>query len=140
MNNVLTVSEFIDFELTKQSTLDSFERFLDYGDNRAKWKGKTVRDYLEWSYTSDDCVEHLYFETNVSWYPLYSVNNKHYVCGTVRKWNSNLELYTICLSGNDDYSLSKDYTSWEDCMNDWKKLKNSRFVNHDTLTNTYFSN
>lgn len=53
---------------------------------------------------------------------------------------SNLDLWTIVISGNDDYSVSKDFLSEKEVNEEWNRLLLLKYINHEELENYYFSN
>jgi len=80
------------------------------------------------------------FLTDDDWYGNYEENSKKYCKGYLRSIPSNLDIWRITLSGNDDYSISTDYLSKEECYKQWNILCNNKIVNKDDLKDHYFSN
>ena len=108
--------------------------------NPTKWKNKTTVDMARNYLTMHSAMFQVFFATTDDWYPAFTLDGGKYVQATLRKWDSNLDLYTICLAGNDDYSISKDYLDLISALADWNYLYTVKSVNSKTLSDTYFSN
>lgn len=108
--------------------------------NPTKWKNKTTVDMARSYLTAHRAIYQVFFATTGEWYPAFTLDGGKYVQATLHKRDSNLDWYTICLAGNDDYSISKDYLSLESALADWNFLYTVNSVNSNTLSDTYFSN
>jgi len=81
-----------------------------------------------------------YFKTEDNWYSNYNINGKDMCLGTFYYNSSNLDICSIALGGNDDYSISKDFWTYNDAKKHWDILCKKRFVNSSDLEGSYFSN
>ena len=99
---------------------------------------------LDGMVAQNDCryenVETRYHETMSDWYPAHIVDGKKCVSLTFTKKTANIEIYTIHMGGDDDYSLSKQYVSKEEAYKEWEYLKTLRYVNRNSLSGVFFSN
>lgn len=108
------------------------------------WSDKTTLDLALWYFgiyngktIYEECC---FFETDADWYPAFEIGEKLYVKATLFKHTSNLELYTICLAGNDDYSISKDCIGYDVAITEWLDLHAEQYVRPEHLKDHYFSN
>ena len=88
--------------------------------------------------------QYIFFETESSWYPACLLRNgKKYVMGCLSlNTESNINFSKIHLGGFDDYSLSMEFTSFEEGINMFNHLKSIPYVNTDYCESLgfYFSN
>lgn len=88
----------------------------------------------------------IYLETSADFYANYIKNDKKCCDFSLSKRASNLDLWTVRLSGTDDYSLSKDFLSKEEAFKERDKLKKLEIINYSDLIkgnsseDYYFSN
>ena len=143
MNNWKLASEFAkEYALTDTAiaALNNMKKSSpDY------WADKTTYDFACWYFGlhSGRSVyeEDAFLVTNSDWYPCFEgVNGEKYVHATMYKHDSNLELYTICLAGNDDYSISKDFIGYDEAITAWVDLLSQDYVRQEHLPGSYFSN
>jgi hypothetical protein len=118
-----------DLEKRYELLLEKFS-FSDFVSNK---------DYL--------CFEKdIYLETSADFYGNYKKNDKEFCLFRLSKLASNLDLWSIRLSGTDDYSLSKDFLTKEEAFKESDRLKKLKIINYsDLITNNqkedyYFSN
>lgn len=104
--------------------------------NKKGLEEQTPIEYLLW------CVgpkenDYKYLKTSDCWAPAWDGG---YVCASLWKNPSNLDYWTIHLSGADDYSLSKDFLDEGEARREWRQLLSSRDIRKDDLVDYYFSN
>jgi len=99
----------------------------------------SVAGFIVKSYPNKD-IETTMFKTNDDFYGNYTENGVNYCEGNLYNFNSNLDLWTIRLSGNDNYSISTDYSSKKEAMEQWNILKNLKVISKTDLKFHYFSN
>lgn len=116
--------------LTKEEAMNDFEEH-----NKSK-----LFNLPEILNKNKDNYDSKKFETEDNFCGNYIENNKEYCIGIFFKQNSNIDIYSIKLSGNDDYSIAQDFYSYEESISTWNKLKNKKFVNQSDLPNSYFVN
>lgn len=86
-------------------------------------------------------VETTMLPTNDDWYPSHEVDGLQMVEASISKIPSNLDLWTIQLSGDDDFSMSTDILGESEAKAVWQDLLSRPAVNHTgDLENFYFSN
>ena len=82
-----------------------------------------------------------YLPTTKEFYPCHWVGGKMYCLATLfYNEESNLELYTIQLSGNDDYSISFDVIGREEALREWGRLFEYENITDEVVSKYYFSN
>jgi hypothetical protein len=99
-------------------------------------------DFLEklHIFIDSDCVEEKYFQTSDDFYGNYIIDDNICCEGILFKNNSNLDLWHILLSGNDDYSITSVFLSEEEAKKQWDLLKNKKTILKTDLKNHWFSN
>lgn len=86
-------------------------------------------------------VETTMLPTGDDWYPSHEVDGVQMVEASIRNLPSNLDLWTIQLSGDDDFSMSTDILGESEAKAVWQDLLSRPAVNHTGgLENFYFSN
>jgi len=79
------------------------------------------------------------FPTIDDWYGSFVVNNKQYVEGRIYQVVSNLDLWSIHLAGNDDYSITQSFISKQEAIDEWDRLGKLKSVPNE-MKDYYFSN
>lgn len=142
MNKALTVIEYAtEFAQTEQCRLLYEKARNSYPEY---WAKKSTLDYAMWNLGAhrqkDAYEQELFFLTDTDWHPSLIVGTSMYVHGTLYKCDSNLDLYTICLAGNDDFSISKDFIGYDVAITAWLDLCAEQYVREEHLPGNYFSN
>lgn len=81
--------------------------------------------------------DYMMCKTEESWSPAYEGG---YVQASFRKCNSNIPMWSIHLSGDDDYSISQDFVDEAAALAKWEEILQAKVVNKDILGDSYFSN
>lgn len=81
-----------------------------------------------------------FMPTDKEFYPSYTCDGYAYCYATMTKVESNLDLYTIHLSGDDDYSVSFDIIGEDAAYNEWDRLMSVDYITDELIEQYYFSN
>ena len=93
------------------------------------------------SYNNYNEIKRKMFKTLDDFYGSYIENDEKFVDVSLSVLDDKQHpIYTICFSGNDDYSISQDFLNIDKANELWEKFEKSLFVNKIDLPNHYFSN
>jgi hypothetical protein len=81
-----------------------------------------------------------YLNTNDEWYSNFIIDNQDKCLVTLMVQNNNINIHTIIIEGDDDYSLSKDFLSMTEARKELNYLHSLKFINKSNLIEYYFSN
>lgn len=85
--------------------------------------------------------EVVFLPTSKEFYPNFYCEGVAYCKASLRQnKETNLELWTIRLGGDDDYSISFDIIGEEEARQEWGNLFNHEFITDNTTDKFYFSN
>ena len=80
------------------------------------------------------------FRTEDNFYGNEIINGKDHCTGSFYYNQSNIDICSILLAGNDDYSITQEFYSYKEALKVWNRLNKNRFVNKSDLPDNYFSN
>ncbi len=85
--------------------------------------------------------EILYMPTIKEFYPCHQHNGMSYCLATLfEDKESNLDLWTVRLEGDDDYSISFDIIGKEQAYSEWNRLLSADCISDELVSEYYFSN
>ena len=131
MNTALTVEQAVEAYALSDIAKLALQNCIKHDPET--WKSKTTVDVAEYSLRNTNAIKQLFLATNTNWYPSYTFNEKQYVCAALVKWDSNLDIHSIQLSGNDDYAISRDFLDEESALNMWNKLLTIEYITPESL-------
>lgn len=129
-----------DYTLEWYKKISPLELYLHSTDLCVKKKGS---NYFKDVGSSTDTYkqEVVYFKTQKEFYPSHYCEKEAYCKGFIwENTDSNLELWTIHLGGNDDYSVSLDIIGKDEAQKEWERLKGLDVITDSTVEHYYFSN
>jgi len=129
---ILIIGKYRKYFLTLEETIDELNNSFENGlFNLPK---KSINIQLEGETTDK------YFKTEDDFCSNYIKNGKESCLGMFRHGYSNLDICSITLAGDDDYSITQDFLTYNEGIKVWNTLINNTFVNQSDLPNNYFSN
>lgn len=131
MNAALTVEQAIEYYALSDYAKLSLQNCIKHDPKT--WADKSTVDVAAYTLKNTYAIKQLFLATNTDWYPSYIFNEKQYVCATLIKWNSNLDLHSIHLSGNDDYEISRDFLDEKTALEYWDTLLTIDYISPASL-------
>lgn len=131
MNAALTVEQAIEAYALSDYAKLSLQNCIKHDPKT--WADKSTVDVAAYSLKRTNAIKQLFLATNTDWYPSYSLNGKQYVCAVLEKWNSNLDIHSIQLSGNDDYAISRDFLDEKSALDMWNQLLTIEYITPESL-------
>lgn len=131
MNAALTVEQAIEAYALSDYAKLSLQNCIKHDPNT--WADKSTVDVAAYSLKRTNAIKQLFLATDTDWYPSYSLNGKQYVCAVLEKWNSNLDIHSIQLSGNDDYAISRDFLDEKSALDMWNQLLTIEYITPESL-------
>lgn len=131
MNAALTVEQAIEAYALSDNAKLSLQNCIKHDPKT--WADKSTVDVAAYTLKRTSAIKQLFLATNTDWYPSYSLNGKQYVCAVLEKWNSNLDIHSIQLSGNDDYAISRDFLDEKSALDMWNQLLTIEYITPESL-------
>lgn len=131
MNAALTVEQAIEAYALSDNAKLSLQNCIKHDPKT--WADKSTVDVAAYALKRTSAIKQLFLATNTNWYPSYSLNGKQYVCAVLEKWNSNLDIHSIQLSGNDDYAISRDFLDEKSALDMWNQLLTIEYITPESL-------
>lgn len=131
MNAALTVEQAIEAYALSDYAKLSLQNCIKHDPKT--WADKSTVDVAAYTLKRTSAIKQLFLATNTDWYPSYSLNGKQYVCAVLEKWNSNLDIHSIQLSGNDDYAISRDFLDEKSALDMWNQLLTIEYITPESL-------
>ena len=131
MNAALTVEQAIEAYALSDYAKLSLQNCIKHDPKT--WADKSTVDVAAYELKHTSAIKQLFLATNTDWYPSYSLNGKQYVCAVLEKWNSNLDIHSIQLSGNDDYAISRDFLDEKSALDMWNQLLTIEYITPESL-------
>ncbi len=131
MNAALTVEQAIEAYALSDYAKLSLQNCIKHDPKT--WADKSTVDVAAYALKHTNAIKQLFLATNTDWYPSYSLNGKQYVCAVLEKWNSNLDIHSIQLSGNDDYAISRDFLDEKSALDMWNQLLTIEYITPESL-------
>lgn len=131
MNAALTVEQAIEAYALSDCAKLSLQNCIKHDPKT--WADKSTVDVAAYALKRTSAIKQLFLATNTDWYPSYSLNGKQYVCAVLVKWNSNLDIHSIQLSGNDDYAISRDFLDEKSALDMWNQLLTIEYITPESL-------
>ena len=135
--------EWISIQLSSDLQPDDLEGYYDNSNFRNFEKyvepipeGSPAQTSEDWD-GDRSYYGYVYMPTKDNW---HGTHRGTHVRMRLYRQISNLDLWSISLYGNDDYSLSKDILGGDEAKETYRNLLLLPYVNKDSLPGTYFSN